>query len=136
VVSVPWPVVQWQCGGGVALPERPIWEDHYEWISDLVFSGVFAAAGAIGHTDLLDARIRVLLQIRAVTPDEAQLEKERARTRARKLRHGVKGLGATDFATRDKARQELERMGPAILPLLKPLSESKMRRWRRWPATW
>ena len=37
----------------------------------------------------------------------------------------IKDLAAADFATRDKARQELERMGPAILPLLKPLAESK-----------
>jgi hypothetical protein len=83
-------------------------------------------AGNRDRTDLLDAlSTDVYWQIKHVTPDVAQLERDAGFDPApASIETQLKDLGATDFATRDKARQELERMGPTILPLLQPATAS------------
>ena len=79
-------------------------------------------AGNRDRTDLLDAiSASMYWQIKNVTPDLKQLERDAGTDAApASIEKQIRDLGAGDYATRAKAREELERMGPAILPLLKP----------------
>jgi hypothetical protein len=83
-------------------------------------------AGNRGRTDLLDTMSTdVYWQIKHVAPDAGQLERDASfEVAPASIAAQLKDLEAADFATRDRARQELERMGPTILPLLKPATQS------------
>jgi hypothetical protein len=83
-------------------------------------------AGNRGRTDLLDTMSSdVYWQIKHITPEAGQLERDAGfEAVPASIERQLKDLEATDFATRDRARQELERMGPAILPLLQPAAQS------------
>jgi hypothetical protein len=82
--------------------------------------------GNRNRNDLLDAvAADIYWQLKGVTPSLAQLEKDAdADAAPADLQDVVKRLQSDDFQTRDKARQELERMGPAIIDPLKQLAKS------------
>ena len=95
-------------------------------IGAYILALIMLLGGSRGGTDLLDAVLAdTYWQIKNITPTRDQLEKD-AGVDAAPVGFDdlIKTLASDDFATRDKARQELERMGPAIIPQLKPVAAS------------
>src|SRR5262249_34034308 len=83
--------------------------------------------GGIGNGDALDlVPTQTYWEVKGVTPTVEQLKQDILPAKAPEGVDGlVKGLGSDDFKTRKAAREKLEAMGPAVLPQIKPLTESK-----------
>lgn len=96
-------------------------------ISILFVLMMFFSGGSRGGTDLLDMLpTDAYWQVKQVTPTLEQLQRDAGVDKApANIDTQLKDLAADDFATRDKAKKELETMGPGIIPLLKPATNAK-----------
>src|SRR4051812_31561839 len=93
----------------------------------LILLLMFFGAGPTAGNDLLDmVPTDSYWLAKHITPTVEQLQQdcapEHAPDNVDKL---VKDLASDDFKTRSDAKKQLEAMGPALAPLLKPAQESK-----------
>jgi hypothetical protein len=83
--------------------------------------------GPRGGSDLLDlVPAETYWQLKQVAVSSEQLQRDAGPDApVANISHLLKGMESPDFATRDKARKELELMGPAVIPQLRPAMASK-----------